>query len=78
MLIFTKSFWVTTLEVVVVAFASTFAGSLVITTTPSVHGLLAAAVAGGVAGLYAFTKQFGGAAATKSATNKVSIIPPPK
>lgn len=56
---FTKAFWVATLEATVVAFATAFAGSLVVTTTPSVKGLLAALVAGGVGAIYAFVKQVG-------------------
>ena len=60
MALFTKAFWVQTLELVVVAFASTFGASLVLTNgTPTSHSFIAAAVAGGIAAIYAFTKQVG-------------------
>ena len=57
---FTKAFWIATLEIVVVAFASTFGASLTLTNgTPTAHGFIAAAVAGGIAAIYAFSKQVG-------------------
>lgn len=56
---FSKKFWITTLEVTVAAGGSAFAGTLVLTTTPSWKGVLASAVAAGVAAIYAFAKQLG-------------------
>ncbi len=41
---------------------SAFAGALVITTTPTLKDLAAAAVAAGVAALYTFSKGLGGTA----------------
>lgn len=58
---FTKAFWLLTLELVLVAFASTFGASLALTNgTPDAHSFVAAAIAGGIAAIYAFVKQLGG------------------
>ncbi len=48
---------------------STFAGSLVITTTPTVKDVEAAAVAAGIAALYTFSKGLG---ATQKAKNSLN------
>jgi hypothetical protein len=68
---FSISFWKTAAENALTAGASAFTGSLVLTTTPTLKGLEAAAVAAGVGALYAFVKQVGGVQAT-SAVVKVA------
>ena len=65
---FTIAFWRNALEATVVAFVTTFAGSLAITTTPNLHGLEAAAIAGGMGALYALVKQLGAVQSAKSIT----------
>lgn len=57
MKIFTRAFWASAAEKAIVTGASTFAGSLVLTTTPSWKGLVAAGTAAGMAALYAFVRQ---------------------
>jgi len=66
--LFTLAFWKNALEAVLVAFTSTFAASLAITTTPNLHGLEAAAIAGGMGALYALVKQLGAVQSAKSIT----------
>ena len=57
---FTRAFWIATLEVVVVTFASTFGASLTLTNgVPTAHSFIAAAVAGGISAIYVFVKQIG-------------------
>ena len=65
---FTLAFWKNALEAVLVAFVTTFAGSLAITTTPDLKGLEAAALAGGMGALYALVKQLGAVQSAKSIT----------
>lgn len=69
MKLFTKAFWVTALENSLVTGASTFAGSLVLTTTPTLKGLVAAASTGGMAALYTFVKQVGAVQAANATAN---------
>lgn len=57
MKIFTKQFWANAAEKAVVAGAGAFTGSLVLTTTPTWKGLVAAGTAAGMAALYAFVRQ---------------------
>jgi hypothetical protein len=61
---FTAAFWKTALENTLVAFLTAFAGSLAITTTPTLKDLAAAGIAGGMAALYTLVKQLGGVQAT--------------
>ena len=64
-----RAFWVATLELVLVTFASTFTGSLTFTNgTPTWHGVVAAATAAGVASLYALVTQFKSVQAVKAVT----------
>lgn len=63
---FSISFWRTAAEHAIITGASAFAATLTITTTPSLHDLYAALVAGGIGALYAFIKQLGGVQATSS------------
>ena len=48
---------------------STFAGSLVISTTPTLKDLEAALVAGGIAVVYTFSKNLGASQAAKGTLN---------
>lgn len=57
--LFSKAFWLTTLELVVVAFASTFAASLSVVNPPTSQSFVTAAIAGGVAAIYALVRQIG-------------------
>lgn len=58
--LFSKAFWLTTLELVVVAFAAAFAASLKFTNgTPTWSNVVSAAIAGGVAAIYALARQIG-------------------
>ncbi len=73
MSVFSKAFWVSTVELVLVAFASTFASSLTLTSgTPTWHGVAAAGIAAGVAALYAFVTQLKGVQALKAGTTPVA------
>lgn len=64
-MLWTRVFVVSALEKAIVAGLSAFAGSLDFTSgQPSVHGVIAGAVAAGLTALYAFTKQLGGVQAT--------------
>jgi len=63
---FTKSFLLTALENSVTTGLATFAASGVFTSTPSVKGLIAGAVAAGMAALYSFVKNLGSVQATKA------------
>ena len=64
---FTKAFWVSTFEAVLASAAAAFAGSLVLTTTPTLKNFIAGLVAGGLAGLYTFTKALGASQTAKAA-----------
>jgi hypothetical protein len=68
---FNLAFWKTAAENIIVAFLTAFTGSLAITTTPSVKGLAAAGIAGGMAALYTLVKQLGGVQ-NAAATPKVA------
>ncbi len=73
MSVFTKAFWVSTIELVLVAFAGTFASSLTFTNgTPNWHGFVAAAIAGGIAAIYALVAQLKGVQALKAGTTPVA------
>lgn len=64
---FTKAFWIATLEVVVVTFASTFGASLTLTNgVPTAHSFIAAAVAASISAVYAFAKQVGAVQTTNA------------
>ena len=63
---FTVSFWKTALESTLLAFLTAFSGMFAIQGTPTLKGLAAAGIAGGLAALYAFTKQLGGVQAVSS------------
>jgi len=76
-MIFTKKFWATTLEAVIATAASTFAGSLVITSTPTLKGLIAALTASGISALYVFAKALGGSQAV-AATKPLATPATPK
>jgi anti-sigma-K factor RskA len=71
---FTIAFWRSAAEHAIVAGLTAFTGSLVLTTTPTVKGLVAAGVAAGSAALYALVKQLG---AAQSAAGKLEV-PAPK
>jgi len=64
------------LESTLLAFLTAFTGAFAIQGTPTLKGLYAAAIAGGMGALYAFTKQLGGTQAVK-AVLKVSAKPVP-
>ena len=68
---FTRAFWAATFEAAVASAATAFAGSLVLTTTPTWKNFLPAAIAAGMAGLYTFVKAFGVVQSTKSARGSV-------
>ncbi len=76
MAVFSKTFWVQTAELVLVAFASTFASSLTLTSgTPTWHGVAAAGLAAGIAALYAFVTQLKSVQAVNSvAAGKPSAV----
>ena len=62
----TWQFVVTAAENAITTGLATFAGSLVITTTPTLKDFEAALVAGGIATLYTFSKNLGANQAAKS------------
>ncbi len=66
MKLFTVAFWKTAAENAIVTGLAAFAASGVFTTTPSTKGVVAAAVAAGMAALYTFVKQLGGAQAARA------------
>lgn len=56
--LFSKAFWARAVELTLVAFAGTFAGSLKFTNgAPTWSGVISAAIAGGIAALYALVTQ---------------------
>lgn len=59
MKLWTKAFVVAALENAITTGLSTFAGSLVITTTPTLKDVAAAGIAGGIAVAYTFAKNLG-------------------
>jgi hypothetical protein len=71
MRLFTKAFWLRATETAVVTGAAAFAGSGVFSAgQPTLHGLVAALVAAGVAALYAFVKQVGSVQTARAAAAK--------
>lgn len=60
MKLWTRSFLLGSFENAVTTGLSTFAGSLVLTTTPTVKDVIAAATAAGIAVAYTFAKNLGG------------------
>lgn len=66
MKLWTLSFFIASLENALTTGLSTFAGSLVLTTTPTVKDVIAASVAGGIAVAYTFAKNLGGVQAVKA------------
>ena len=63
---FTLSFWKTALESTVLAFLTAFSGAFAIQGATTLKGVEAAAIAGGMGALYAFTKQLGGVQAVSA------------
>ena len=74
MQLFTRAFWATTLEVVLIAFLASFAGSQVFVAGFSAKNFLAATATAATAALAAFLKQLGGVQTAKAlaAMNKSS------
>ena len=73
-MIFTLAFWKNAFEHAVVAGSAAFAGSLTITTTPSLKSLEAAAVAGGIGALYAFVQQIGAVQQAAGVTKVAAVV----
>jgi len=70
---FTLAFWKNALETALTAGVTAFAGSLAVIGTPSVRGLEAAAVAGGLGALYALTKQLGAVQSAKGVAKVAGV-----
>jgi hypothetical protein len=68
MALWTWAFLAQAAENSVAAGSAAFAGSLILTTTPTVKGLIGAAAAAGIVALYTFTKALGGVQTTKALT----------
>jgi uncharacterized protein (DUF697 family) len=75
MALWTWAFIAQTAENSVAAGSAAFAGSLVLTTTPTVKGLIGSAVAASVVALYTFTKALGGFQATKALVKEGKLSP---
>lgn len=67
--LFTKAYWIATLELTVVAFVTAFGGSLALANPPAAKSFVAAGVAGGMGALYAFIKQL-------SSVQTLNRVPP--
>jgi len=72
--VFSKAFLLKALENALVAGASAFTGTVAAVGAPSIHTLIAGSVAGGLAILYTFIKEFGVVQAVKQGV--VSVIAP--
>ena len=70
----TNVFLLTAAENAVTTGLSAFAGSLVITTTPTLKDLAAAGIAGGIAVIYAFAKNLGGVQAIDDANDRNNFV----
>lgn len=72
MTLFTKAFWLSTVESVLAGFGTGFLGAWAISSGLNVADIERGAVAGGALALYSFVKALGGVQATRSLAAKAA------